>query len=89
MHKSDLSSLLAWLLFGNSIPDLILNYMGFHSYQLPVILNLWVKILVVIRCWGKYGHIDSASAAAAEAAVLNLEVLGGYYYIHICKLQKV
>lgn len=69
MHNSDLSSLLAWLLFGNSILDLILNYMGLHSYQLPVILNLWVKILVVIRCWGKYGHIDSARAAAAGVAV--------------------
>lgn len=89
MHNSDLSSLLAWLLFGNSILDLILNYMGLHSYQLPVILNLWVKILVVIRCGGKYGHIDSASAAAAGLAVLNVELLEIDCFIHLFKLQKV
>lgn len=58
---TNLTRFLVWLLFGNSILDLILNYMGFHSYQLPVILSLWVKILVVKLRWRKYRHCDSRS----------------------------
>lgn len=60
LHSRIFNSFLLWIVFGNLIPTLILNYVELLSLQLPVTLYVWVKILEAVHCTGKFRHISSA-----------------------------